>query len=76
MVGSDYQAQIPEGLRRYDDAMPYENEDKILWDPSATGANEVAEYLNTVQNIQNLGLSGINAIPQGSHARDDEQVSL
>ena len=30
MVGSEYQAQIPEGLCRYDDALPYENEDRFV----------------------------------------------
>jgi hypothetical protein len=32
MVGSDYQAGIPEGLCKYDDVLPYENEYK-LWNP-------------------------------------------
>lgn len=33
-VGSDYQAVVPVGLSAYGDAPAYENEDRLLWDPS------------------------------------------
>ncbi|XP_040355899.1 mesoderm induction early response protein 1 isoform X10 [Ixodes scapularis] len=33
-VGSEYQATIPVGLCKYDDAPAYENEDRLLWDPA------------------------------------------
>uniref|UniRef100_A0A0K8T2T3 ELM2 domain-containing protein n=1 Tax=Lygus hesperus TaxID=30085 RepID=A0A0K8T2T3_LYGHE len=33
MVGSDYQAYIPDIMCKYDDALPYENQDKLMWDP-------------------------------------------
>ena len=33
-VGSDFQAVIPGGLSVYGDAPAYENEDRLLWDPS------------------------------------------
>lgn len=33
-VGSAYQAVVPEGLCKYGDAPAYENEDRLLWDPS------------------------------------------
>ena len=35
-VGSDFQAVIPGGLSVYGDAPAYENEDRLLWDPSKT----------------------------------------
>ncbi|XP_035904914.1 mesoderm induction early response protein 1 [Anopheles stephensi] len=45
MVGSDFQAVIPEGLCRYDDALPYENEDKLLWNPTILNEQEIEDYL-------------------------------
>ena len=33
-VGHSFQAVVPEGLCRYGDAPAYENEDRLLWDPS------------------------------------------
>uniref|UniRef100_A0AAG5DSV4 Mesoderm induction early response protein 1 n=1 Tax=Anopheles atroparvus TaxID=41427 RepID=A0AAG5DSV4_ANOAO len=45
MVGSDFQAVIPEGLCRYDDALPYENEDKLLWNPTILNEQEIVDYL-------------------------------
>lgn len=70
MVGSDYQAVIPEGLCHYDDALPYENEDKLLWDPSALPQEEVEEFLvkaNTLNRHSDL-------LHLGSKLRDDEQA--
>lgn len=48
MVGSEFQAQIPEGLCRYDDALPYENEDKLVWDPSKLQECDIELYLQKV----------------------------
>jgi len=76
MVGSDYQAVIPEGLRHYGDAMPYENEDKKLWNPDPMDEAEVSEYLRAVQDVQTPSTKDITVVPKGSHVRDDEQVSL
>lgn len=45
MVGSDYQADIPSGLCNYDDALPYENDDKLLWDPNALSEKKTEEFL-------------------------------
>ncbi|XP_023290476.1 mesoderm induction early response protein 1 isoform X2 [Orussus abietinus] len=70
MVGSDYQAAIPEGLCRYDDALPYENEDKMLWDPSHIPEEETEEFLERAQLPAVKGSS----LPSGSHIRDDEQA--
>jgi len=71
MVGSDYQAAIPEGLCRYDDALPYENEDKMLWDPSHITEEDTEEFLARAQLPAVKGNSGL---PSGSHIRDDEQA--
>jgi hypothetical protein len=70
MVGSDYQAAIPEGLCKYDDALPYENEDKMLWDPCHMNEDEVEEFLDRAQLPVVKGTS----LPSGSHVRDDEQA--
>ncbi|XP_056646771.1 mesoderm induction early response protein 1-like isoform X5 [Diorhabda carinulata] len=67
MVGSDYQAQIPEGLCHYDDALPYENEDKLIWDPSVPGI-DVEEFLMKASAITKP------PIPLGTQLRDDEQA--
>lgn len=44
MVGSEFQAVIPEGLCKYGDALPYENEDKLVWDPFKLNEVEVEDY--------------------------------
>jgi len=66
MVGSDYQAVIPEGLCHYGDALPYENEDKLLWDPSPMTPEAVADYLKEGAAICKP------SIPTGKHIRDNE----
>lgn len=70
MVGSDYQATIPEGLCRYDDALPYENEDKILWNPSYIPEGQTEEFLERAQ----LPSNKTSSLPAGAHVRDDEQA--
>lgn len=66
MVGSEYQAMIPEGLCRYDDALPYENEDKILWDPTNLSEDAVVSFLKKVPGVGGGSNSQIT--------RDDEQA--
>lgn len=74
MVGSDYQAVIPEGLCKYDDALPYENEDKLLWDPSKLSDSDIEDYLNKFSTLASAN-GGTNFISQGGkHLRDDEQA--
>ncbi|XP_055599238.1 mesoderm induction early response protein 1 [Uranotaenia lowii] len=78
MVGSDFQAQIPEGLCRYDDALPYENEDKLLWNPEILAEDLIVEYLQKIASgaASNNGTPQTNSvfsIPLGKHLRDDEQ---
>ncbi|XP_013781621.1 mesoderm induction early response protein 1-like [Limulus polyphemus] len=72
-VGSDFQAVVPEGLCKYDDAPAYENEDRLLWDPSKLSDKEVELYLQQAQNSY-PDCQGVQAIPLGSHIRDDEQL--
>ena len=43
-VGSDFQAVIPVGLSSYGDAPPYENEDRLLWDPSKIKEEDGKEF--------------------------------
>lgn len=62
MVGSDYQAKIPVGLIKYDDALPYENDDKMLWDPTSLSESETVSYLARLQDTASL------------QAKDDEQA--
>lgn len=72
MVGSDYQAAIPEGLCSYDDALPYENEDKLLWNPSMLDDKLIEDYMHKVCSM-NTG-TGVDAVPLGKQLRDDEQA--
>lgn len=74
MVGGDYQAMVPEGLCKYDDALPYENEDKLLWDPSKIADSEIEDYLKKFFTLASAN-GGTNCIWQGGkHLRDDEQA--
>ena len=74
MVGSDYQAMIPEGFCKYDDALPYENEDKLLWDPSKLTNSDIEDYLNKFSTLASAN-GATNYISQGGkHLRDDEQA--
>ncbi|KAK6639484.1 hypothetical protein RUM43_007757 [Polyplax serrata] len=70
MVGSDYQAKIPVGLCKYDDALPYENDDKMLWDPSALTENQTEEFL-TKAHESLLNNANVNV---SNHVKDDEQA--
>lgn len=72
MVGSDYQAAIPEGLCSYDDALPYENEDKLLWNPSMLEEKVTEEYMKKICAM-NSG-TGVDAVPRGRQLRDDEEA--
>lgn len=74
MVGSDYQAGIPEGLCKYDDALPYENEDKLLWNPVSLSEKDVEDFLVKAQEPLVNNAQGVSAIPTGTHTRDDEQA--
>lgn len=68
MVGNDYQAIIPEGLCHYDDALPYENEDKLLWDPKPMSDEAVEDFLRKAYAVNKP------LFPIGGQLRDDEQA--
>lgn len=78
MVGADYQALIPEGLLEYDDVLPYENEDKLLWDPSKISDNTLEEYLNKFSLSSSNGANNhtTSTTATGKCSRDDEQALL
>jgi len=77
MIGPTYQASVPAGLCSYDDTPPYENEDKMLWDPTRLSEEVSREYLAKSAETQGAsGALGVNGIPTGSHIRDDEQALL
>ncbi|XP_063862414.1 mesoderm induction early response protein 1-like isoform X1 [Scylla paramamosain] len=73
MIGSSYQAQVPEGLQAYGATPPYENEDKLLWEPGKLSPKQVEEYLRALSHPP-PGSQGVAAIPLGKHVRDDEQA--
>ncbi|XP_005105981.1 mesoderm induction early response protein 1 [Aplysia californica] len=74
-VGSDFQAVIPVGLSAYGDAPAYENEDRLLWDPSKIkDENALNDYLCNVQKEMERKLHPVASIPRGKHIRDDEQA--
>lgn len=52
MVGAAYQATIPVGLSKYGDVLPYENEDKLVWEASQVSEPEVEDYLIRVKEIK------------------------
>ncbi|XP_059469377.1 mesoderm induction early response protein 1-like isoform X2 [Neocloeon triangulifer] len=80
MVGSEYQAHIPEGLCKYGDALPYENEDKLLWEPLQMPEEQVLEYLTRAgRPASPLPTPGVppgsmGPLPVGTHHRDDEHA--
>ncbi|BFZ16774.1 hypothetical protein BsWGS_19812 [Bradybaena similaris] len=74
-VGSDFQAVIPVGLSIYGDAPAYENEDRLLWDPSKIkDENALNEYLCNIQREVDKKVHTVSNIPRGKHIRDDEQA--
>ncbi|XP_043239645.1 mesoderm induction early response protein 1-like [Amphibalanus amphitrite] len=74
MIGSVYQAAIPDGLSPYGDTPPYENEDRLLWDPAVLRAADVETYLRQVQDARLQQAKGVSAVPNGCHIRDNEQA--
>lgn len=76
MVGSEFQAIIPEGLCRYDDALPYENDDKLLWDPSKLSDCEIEEYLckSQANSVTRKHENQNQTNSKEKYLRDDEQA--
>ncbi|XP_061099451.1 mesoderm induction early response protein 1-like isoform X2 [Conger conger] len=74
MVGSMYQAETPSGISKYkDNEKVYENDDQLLWDPEYLPENEVVEFL-TEASKRTGEERGVDAIPEGSHIKDNEQA--
>lgn len=76
MIGPSYQASVPATTEdNYGDTPPYENDDKLLWDPSKLSPQRVEEYLaKSQESLHPAGASGVGGLPAGAHTRDDEQV--
>jgi len=57
MIGPSYQASVPSGLSSYcGDTLPYENEDKLLWNPHSVTEKDAEGFLAKSQEsllIQN-----------------------
>lgn len=68
MVGSDYQAQVPESLTSYEQVPSNDVDDQLLWSPQETFSQEVEEYLQKAHEIFNP------PIPKGTMLRDDEEA--
>ncbi|XP_041697529.1 mesoderm induction early response protein 1 isoform X4 [Coregonus clupeaformis] len=74
MVGSMYQAETPSGLCKYNDnEKAYENDDQLLWDPEFLPECKVVEFL-TEASKRTGEEKGVDAIPEGSHVKDNEQA--
>lgn len=74
MVGSMYQAETPSGLSKYkDNERVYENDDQLLWNPEFLVENKVVEFL-TEASKRTGEEKGVDAIPEGSHIKDNEQA--
>ncbi|XP_066537095.1 mesoderm induction early response protein 1b [Hoplias malabaricus] len=74
MVGSMYQAETPAGLCKYkENERVYENDDQLLWNPEFLPENLVREFLT--EACKRTGEeTGVEAIPEGSHIKDNEQA--
>ncbi|NP_955853.1 mesoderm induction early response protein 1a [Danio rerio] len=74
MVGSMYQAETPVGLCKYkDNEKVYENDDQLLWNPELLPEEKVEEFL-TEASKRSGDEAGVDAIPEGSHIKDNEQA--
>ncbi|XP_062993712.1 mesoderm induction early response protein 1 isoform X2 [Elgaria multicarinata webbii] len=74
MVGSMFQAEIPVGISKYkENEKVYENDDQLLWNPDYLTENKVIEFLNEASK-RTGDERGIDAIPEGSHIKDNEQA--
>lgn len=53
----------------------YENDDQLLWNPDYLTEDKVIEFLNEASR-RTGDEKGLEAIPEGSHIKDNEQVIL
>lgn len=54
-------------------AVVYENDDQLLWNPECLPEDKVVEFL-TEASRRTGEEKGVDAIPEGSHIKDNEQV--
>ncbi|XP_044296929.1 mesoderm induction early response protein 1 isoform X2 [Varanus komodoensis] len=74
MVGSMFQAEIPVGISKYkENEKVYENDDQLLWNPDYLTEDKVIEFLSEASR-RTGDERGIDAIPEGSHIKDNEQA--
>ncbi|KYO29137.1 mesoderm induction early response protein 3 isoform X2 [Alligator mississippiensis] len=74
MVGSQYQAEIPPYLGKYNDnESAYENEDHLLWKPDVILESKVKEYLFET-SLRTGNEKMIGRIHEGIQTRDNEQA--
>ncbi|RXM94230.1 Mesoderm induction early response protein 1 [Acipenser ruthenus] len=74
MVGSMYQAETPSGLCKYkENQKVYENDDQLLWNPEFVPEDKVVEFL-TEASKRSGEEKGVEAVPEGCHIKDNEQV--
>lgn len=52
----------------------YENDDQLLWNPEYLPEGKVVEFL-TEASRRTGEEKGVDAIPEGSHIKDNEQVT-
>lgn len=52
----------------------YENDDQLLWNPECLPEEKVVEFL-TEASRRTGEEKGVDAIPEGSHIKDNEQVT-
>lgn len=58
----------------FSDLIVYENDDQLLWNPERLSEGKVVEFL-TEASRRTGEEKGVDAIPEGSHIKDNEQVS-
>ncbi|XP_030061413.1 mesoderm induction early response protein 1 isoform X3 [Microcaecilia unicolor] len=74
MVGSMFQAEIPLGVCKYkENERVYENDDQLLWIPDFLSEDKIIEFLSEASR-RTGDERGVDAIPEGSHIKDNEQA--
>lgn len=70
-VGLDFQALVTDGLSTYDDVLPYENSDELLWDPNVLSEDLIEDYLMKIHQIHQKALKSKSNVVG---IRDNEKV--
>ncbi|KAM6986015.1 mesoderm induction early response protein 3a [Aplochiton taeniatus] len=72
-VGSEYQAEIPALICKYEeDEKVYENDDQLLWQPDALSNQKVEDFLRRSATPVVDGKA--DALPNGCQVQDNEQA--